>query len=155
MKPVIHAVIAILAVCSAHADNITVQSCPLKPSLPVAKFLLDNPPVAKDKKTVTMPYFFCGVLNEQDMKKYCKFPDAQKATSTTILPNGASCHVKSLSRGNDEELQVKIDIAHPKLGLTEIETSVYQGQGLLLRCQTGSNPKQGQVVVLKINKQNG
>jgi len=154
MKPIIHAAFAFLIVCTALADNITVQSCPLKSSLPIAKFLLDNPPVAKDKKTVTMPCFFCGVLNEQDMKKYCKFPDAQKATSTTILPNGASCHVKSLSRKSDE-LKIKIDIAHPKLGLTEIETSVYQGQGLLLRCQTGNNPKQGRVVVLKINKQNG
>jgi len=155
MKPIIHAVFVFLAACSALADNITVQSCSLKSSLPIARFLLDNPPVDKDKKTVTMPYFFCGVLNEQDMKKYCKFPDAQKATSTTILPNGASCHVKSLCRKDDEELKIKIDITHPKLGLTEIETSVYQGQGLLLRCQKGNNPKQGQVVVLKINKQKG
>ena len=155
MKPVIHAVLAILGLCSAHADNVTVQSCALKSSLPVAKYLLDQPPVASDGKTATMPYLFCGALNEQDIKKYCKFPDAERATSTTILPNGASCHVKALSSPTNGELKVKIEITQPKMGLTEAETSVYLGQGLLIRCQTDSDPKKARVFVLKINKQNG
>jgi len=155
MKPVIHAVFAILTVCSAHAGNITVQSCPLKSSLPIAKYLLADPPVTNDGKTVTMPYLFCGALNEQDIKKYCRFPDAQKATSTTILPNGASCHVKILSRAADGELKVKIDITQPRAGLMEAETGVYQGQGLLLRCQTGTDPKKARIVVLKFNEKNG
>jgi len=155
MKPVIHAVLALLTLCSAHADNVTVQSCALKSSLPVTKYLLDQPPVASDGKTATIPYLFCGALNEQDIKKYCKFPDPRRATSTTILPNGATCHVKALSSPADGELKVKIKITQPKSGLTEAETSVHLGQGLLIRCQTGSDPKKARVFVLKINKQNG
>ncbi len=155
MKPVIHALLTLLTVCSAHAGNITVQSCPLKSSLPIARFLLAHQPVASDGKTVTMPYMFCGALNEQDIQKYCKFPDAQKATSTTILPNGAACHVKTLSRAADGELKVKINITQPRAGLMEAETSVYQGQGLLLCYQTGTDPKKARIIVLKFNEKNG
>ena len=158
MKIVIHTVFAALSVCSALADNITVQSFPIKSSAPSVKHLLDQPPVIHKGKIVAVPYTFCGVLTEAQMKKYCDTSKASKASSKTRLPNGAFCQVEVISTDattDPDDVKIKIDITGPQNQGMQSEISTYMGQGILLRCETGKDLKNAEIIVLQINKQKG
>lgn len=160
MKIVIHAILVSLTVCSALADDITVQSFPVNTSLPFVKHLLDQPPAMYEGKKQTIPYMFCGVLNGEQIKDYCKTSEGSqsKATSKTKLPNGAICHVTLLSEkitGEVKQIKSAIEISGPRTETFRGELTTTSGEGVLIRCETGSEPKAAEIVVVKITKENG
>jgi hypothetical protein len=160
MKPVIYALILSLAVCKALAADFTVECFPIKSSFPFVKHLLDQPTVMHEGKPMTFPYSFCGALTQNQIKNYCITSEAtqKKASSETVLPNGAVCRIAFLSqeRASDlTQIKFKIDISGPGNQTMESEITVVPEQGLLLRCETGKSPKEPEIVVLQIKKQNG
>lgn len=133
---------------------------PIKGSFPFLKHLLDQPALMHEGKQVTVPYSFCGVFSENQIKEYCNTSEANQknATSKTAIPNGALCHIAFISEeraGNQTQNKIKIGISGPGNQRMESEISVFPGHGLLLRCETGKNPKEPEIVVLQIKKQNG
>ena len=160
MKPVIHALLLSMSVCSALAADFTVECFPIKASFPFVKHLLDQPAAMHDGKPLTFPYSFCGVLTQNQIKEYCNTSEAtpKKTTSETVLPNGAVCRIAFISeeRTSDQtQNKFKIDISGPGIQTMESEITVFPEQGLLLRCETGKSPKEPEIVVLQIKKQNG
>jgi hypothetical protein len=160
MKTVIYVILAFVSVCSLLADEITVQSFPIKASFPSLNHLLDQPSTTHEGKVLTIPYMLCGALREEDIKKYCIIPDLNqsKATTKTILPNGAVCHVIYLSDeiiGGGRKIKSKIMISGPKNQTMESEFTIFHGDGLLLRCETGDSSKSAEIVVLQIKKNIG
>ena len=159
MKTVIHAILVSLSVCSALAEDITVQSFSIKASFPFVKHLLDQPPAMYEGKKQTIPYMLCGVFNEDQIKDYCKTSEGtqSKATSKTTLPNGAICHVTLLSEeitGEVKQIKSAIEISGPKTETFRSELTSTSGEGVLIRCDTGSDPKAAEIVVVKITKEN-
>jgi len=71
MKTVIHALLISLSVCPAIAADFTVECFPIKKSFPFVQHLLDQPALTHEGKPVIEPYMFCGVLAEDQIKKYC------------------------------------------------------------------------------------
>jgi len=160
MKPVIHALLLSMSVCSAFAADFTVECFPIKVSFPFVKHLLDQPTLMHEGKQTTVPYSFCGVLTEDQIKEYCNTSEAnrKKATSKIVLPNGAVCRIAFISeeRASDQtQNKFKIDISGPGNQTMESEITVFPEQAILLRCETGKNPKNPEIVVLQIKKQKG
>jgi hypothetical protein len=114
MKTVIHALLISLSVCPAIAADFTVECFPIKKSFPFVQHLLDQPALTHEGKPVIEPYMFCGVLAEDQIKKYCNTSEAnrKKANSSAILPNGAICHIAFISAertGDQTQNKFKID----------------------------------------------
>jgi hypothetical protein len=156
MKPAIHAILAILGMSSAFANEIVIRSFSINSSFPNREHILKQELPKHEGKDVRIPYMMCGVLTEKHVLKYAdsSWKSQSISQSKITLPNEGFANVKIIKERTIEgitQFESNIRFIGPGLNNSDMTITTYDGDGILIRCDT-NDKDDPQLFFLQIKK---
>ena len=157
MKLLLHALLVIIGISTASSKEIVIRSFPIISSFPNPEHLIRQEFPKHEGKDVRIPYMICGVLTGEHLLKYVGTPtDLSKTPKLKVyLPNGGTAEVtiiREVTSGSVSQFESKIQFAGPGSNTMETTITTNDGEGILIRCDTGTE-SHPQLVLLQIKKE--
>jgi hypothetical protein len=146
-----------IAMSSAFAGDIVIQSFAINSSFPNPEDLLKQEVPKYEGKDVRVPYMICGVLPQDQVLKF-REPTSNRsktAEAKVDLPNGGVAEVTVLTertRDGLTQFDSKIQIRGPGSNTMETTITTYDGDGILIRCDA-KGKDDPQLIFLQIKKE--